>query len=547
MIAAPVRRKRKSAPPSPSPVAATRWAMIFLACAGLVLQALIESSQTNLVTAFIAAASSILTAIYVFRRRVMSATPISSLIVFGLGFTLLLGPLIFQTLDWRAITFNLDRPVASVSTAAVASFLACLTHAIYRGFPPFGMASQALARTVHEALFVFRTPTNAQLWLMGFISLAATWSTATTEAGLAVEYGNAGGKLLQAFTPFALAPALIPIAPYLFPTSAPGRKNWIPLAAYFGLVLLLAFARNSRGGFAVIVFVLLLCLAVAVWTGRLRLGRRAAIGGLAALMVGLPAMSFLSDLSTAMLINRSVRDDLSATTLIQRTLETAGDRATLENYRAQSSILDNRFNEIYIDNDFFQRLTLLKFLDLNLRHTQGITESQRDYARHNFGQQLLKFMPTPLLNRLGLDVDKRTLQFSGGDLYRFIASRGALGSYITGSALADGLAIMGVLFWPLLMGLALISFVVYDAFCRSGGWGLFVSPVILFQLDRLFMFSLNGDNLAGVIGSLLRGYPQSLLLYAGMFLFTAIVTSPFARVGGTHLRPSPTSRHRPAR
>lgn len=106
---------------------------------------------------------------------------------------------------------------------------------------------------------------------------------------------------------------------------------------------------------------------------------------------------------------------------------------------------------------------------------------------------------------------------------------------------------MGVLFWPLLMGLALISFVVYDAFCRSGGWGLFVSPVILFQLDRLFMFSLNGDNLAGVIGSLLRGYPQSLLLYAGMFLFTAIVTSPFARVGGTHLRPSPTSRHRPAR
>lgn len=543
MSAPLVRGQRRPAPGAPSPVAATRSAIIALACGGVLFQALIEPSQTNLATAFIAAASSILTALYVFRRGAMTVTPISSLIVFGLGFTLLLGPLIFQTLDWRPIAFNLDAPVVSVGTAALASLLACLTHTIYRAFPPFGMASQALARSVHTALFAFRAPTNGQLWLMGFIGLVATWTTGTGEAKQAIEFGDAGGKLLQAFTPFVLAPAFTVVAPYLFPTRAAGRPNWGLLVAYFGLILLLAFARNSRGGFAVIIFVLVLCLAVAVWTGQLKLDRRAALGGLAALLIGLPAMSVLSDLSTAMLINRSIRDGVSATALIQRTLETAGDRAALESYRAQTSVIDNRYNEVYIRSDLFQRLTLLKFLDLNIRHMQGITESQRHYARHIFGQRLVANLPTPAINLLGLDVDKSALQFSGGDVYRFIGGRGSLGSYVTGSALADGQAIMGLLFWPFLMGVALLSFVIYDAFCRfAGGWGLFVSPAILFQLDRLFMFGLNGDNLAGVIGGLLRGYPQSLLLYAGLFLFTAIVTAPFTRSRRLPAIPAATSR-----
>ena len=531
---------------APSPVAATRSGIVGLSCASVLLQVFIDPSQTNLATAVIAGVSSILTALYVFRRGVMTLTPISSLIVFGLGFTLLLGPLIFQTLDWRPIAFNLDAPVAAVGTAAFASLLACLTHAIYRAFPPFGIASQALARTVHTALFVFRAPTNLQLWLMGFIGLAATWTTGTADAKQAVEYGDVGGKLLQAFAPFVLAPAFVVIAPYLFPSRAAKQPNWIPLLAYFGLVLLLAFARNSRGGFAVILFVLILCLALAVWAGRLKLDRRAALGGVAALVIGLPALSVLSDLSTAMLINRSVRNEVSATDLIDRTLATAGDRATLENYRAKASIIDNRYNEIYIDSDFLGRLTLLKFLDLNIRHSQGITESQRDYARYIFGQRLLANLPTPVLTRLGLDVNKSALQFSGGDVYRFIASRGAMGAYVTGSALADGLAIMGLLFWPFLMGLALASFVINDAFVRyGGGWGLFISPAILLHVDRLFMFGLNGDNLAGVIGGLLRVYPQSLVLYAGLFLVTGIVSGVFSR--SDRLRVPASTPFRPGR
>ena len=521
---------RGPAPKVPSPVATTRSVIVALTCTSVLLQVFIDPSQTNLATAVIAGVSSILTALYVFRRGVMTVTPISSLIVFGLGFTLLLGPLTFQTLDWRPIAFNLDAPVAAVGTAAFASLLACLTHAIYRALPPCGIASQALARTVHTALFVFRTPTNVQLWLMGFIGIAATWTTGTADAGQAVEYGDVGGKLLQAFSPFILAPAFIVIAPYLFPSRAAKPPNWIQLLAYFGLVLVLAFARNSRGGFAVILFVLILCLATAVWTGRLKPDRRAALGGLAAIVIGLPALSFLSDVSTAMLIHRSARNEVSATELIERTLETAGDPIALKNYRAKASIIDNRYNEIYIASDFLGRLTLLKFLDLNIRHTQGITESQKDYARHIFVQRLLANLPTPVLTRIGLDVDKSTLKFSGGDVYRFIASRGEKGAYVTGSALADGLAIMGLLFWPFLMVLALVSFVINDAFVRYGsGWGLFISPAILFQVDKLFMFGLNGDNLANVIGGLLRGYPQSLLLYAGLFLVTGMMSGVSTR------------------
>jgi hypothetical protein len=511
-------------------------------------QAIIEPSPTNLATALIASLSSILTALYVFRRSVMSVTPISSLMVFGLSFTLLLGPLVFQTLDWRPIAFNLDAPVTAVALAAFASLLACLTHAIYRAFPLFGQARQALAGSVHSALFVFRAPTNGQLWLMGFIGLIATWTTGTSEASAAIEFGNAGGKFLQAFKPFMLAPALIPVAPYLFRAGKISKLDWTALAGYFGLVLVVAFAQNSRGAFAFLLLVVLLSVAIAFWTGQLRLDRRTSIAAVAAVVVGLPALSFLSDLSTAMLVTRAVRSEVSATTLVRETIATVGDKDALENYRNQTSIIDNRYNEIYIRNDFFQRLTLLKFLDLNVRHTRDITESQRDFARYKSGQRLLALLPTPVISLLGLDVDKRTLQHSGGDVYRFLAARGSMGGYVTGSSLPDGLVILGPMFWPFLMILALASFVINDAFCRRvAGLGLLVSPVILFQLDRLFMFGLNGDELAVVIAGLLRTYPQNLLIYAGMFLFTAVVSGPFERNRGLQARPAAPYRPRQAR
>jgi hypothetical protein len=521
-----------------SPVAWTRSAIIGLACLGLLFQALIDPSPTNLATALIAGLSSVLTALYVFRSRVMSVKPISSLIVFGLNFTLLLGPLIFQTLDWRAIAFNLDAPVTSVTMAAFASLLACLTHTIYRAFPLFGQASRALAGSVHTALFVFRAPTNGQLWLMGLIGLIATSTGNTFEARSAIEFGNIGGKFLQAFQVFVVAPAFIPIASYLFREGNVRRVHWIPLAFYFGLVVLISFSQNSRAAFAFFLLALFLSLAIAFWTGKLSLDRRTIIVALAALFVGLPALNFLSDLSTAMLVNRSARYEVSASTLVQETLETVGDKDALENYRTQNSIIDNRYNEIYIRNDFFQRLTVLKFLDLNVRHTRDVTDSQRDYARYKAGQRLLALLPTPVLSLFGLDVDKRNLLHSGGDVYRFLAARGSLGGYVTGSTLADGLVILGPLFWPFLMLMSLVSFIIHDAFCRRAlGLGLFVSPVILFQLDRLFISGLNGDDLAVVIAGLLRTYPQNLLIYAGLFMITALVTGPFERNRGLQARP----------
>lgn len=521
-----------------SPVASTRSVVVGLACLGFLFQAIIEPSPTNLATALIAGLSSILTALYVFRRSVMSVTPISSLMVFGLSFTLLLGPLVFQTLDWRPIAFNLDAPVTAVAMAAFASLLACLTHAVYRAFPLFGQASRALAGSVHSALFVFRAPTNGQLWLMGFIGLIATWTTNSAEASAAIEFGNAGGKFFQSFTPFMLAPALIPVAPYLFRTGKISRLDWIALAGYFGLVLVVAFSQNSRARFAFLLLVVLLSVAIAFWTGQLKLDRRTSMAALAAVVVGLPALSFLSDLSTAMLVTRAVRSEISATTLVQETIATVGDKDALENYRTQTSIIDNRYNEIYIRNDFFQRLTVLKFLDLNVRHARDVTESQRDYARYKSGQRLLALLPTPVLSFFGLDVDKRTLLHSGGDVYRFLAARGSLGGYVTGSTLADGLVILGPLFWPFLMLMSLVSFIIHDAFCRRAlGLGLFVSPVILFQLDRLFISGLNGDDLAVVIAGLLRTYPQNLLIYAGLFMITALVTSPFERNRGLQARP----------
>lgn len=517
-----------------SPVDATRNLIIVLAGACIVVQTVIEPSWVNFATALFAGASSILTALYVFRRAVMIPTPISGLIVFGLSFTLLFGPLVFQTLDWRPITFNLDAPVRSITIAAFASFVSCVAHAAYRGFAPFVVARDALATHIHARLMIFKTPSSLQLWMMGFIGLAAMWASGTSEAQQSIEYGNVGGKFLQGLTPFMIAPALIPFSSYLFRATKRYNPQWWLISGYFILVLAAAFARNSREAFAVFLFAIVLCLMLAIWSGRMQFDRRMVIAGVAALVLGIPAMGMLSNISTAMLITRSERAELSAIALLQRTIETASDSALIENHRQVSSVVTAGLNWNYIDNPFFERLTLLKFLDLNVKHAEGITSYNRDYARYVFSQRVIAILPTPVIEYLNLNVDKSALRFSGGDVYSFLASRSELGGYLTGSAIVDGMVIMDLMFWPFLFVFSALSFIVYDAFSRSaGGLGIFFSPAILFTLDRLFMFGLNGENLADMFSAILRVYPQTLILYAVLFTSTAFAATRLSRGGAT--------------
>jgi hypothetical protein len=518
-------------PQTPRYVCLGIWAAL-ICC--VVAQVFIDASYVNLCAVLIAAIGGAVTSAYLFRTGVFAQAPISSLMIFGLNFTLVTGPLIFQTLDWRSFTFNLDVPLKTIGIAVSLSLLALITHLFYRGSPSVRQLRAAFGVRVLSPFGVFRPPSDAQLWMMGFIGLAAMWFTGTPEAKAGIEYGDVSGKFFQALIPFTVAPFLIPAAGALF---RPGRSTtampWLLLAGYFALLLGVALARNSRGAFSSVLLVLGLCLLLAALMRGLRIERRAVAAIVIVGAMGVPLLGALSDVSTAMLINRSARDEVSAPELMRRTMEVMGDKQALELYRARSEIISAGYSEVYIRNNFFQRLTLLKFLDLTLKNSEQLSEDQTAYARQAFVNKLIGVLPTPVISAFGLKVDKRDLRYSGGDLYRFLASRGRLGGFVTGSAIADGLVLMGPLFWPACVLFFGVSFFLFDAYTRPiRNFGLIVSPVVLMGLDRLLMFGLNGESVAGTLSQLIRGYPQSLLLYSALFFVTLGISSVLAVAPG---------------
>ncbi len=499
--------------------------------AAIVLAALVQivigPGMANVFAAVVSAAIGIVVIQYVVRRKGFVRFPISSMMMLGLNVSGTTGPLVFQSLAGREVTYNILMPVQTFGLAAGVAALAVAVHALYRNLAPVQRARAEISRALFGRIGLMTTPSAIQLWIMGFVGLACLWSVGRPAA--TVEYGDSGGKLLAALTPLATAPFLIPLLPYLFcHRGRPGARSSLMLLGYFGLVVGVAVACNSRAAFAMVIVVAGLCLAIALSSGRMTLTRRGLIVGVAVVALGLPTMTVLLDVSTAMLIARANRGEASSSDLVRTSIAVFDNKPVLHAFRERSAIVGSGYNEVYIDNAFVQRSTTIKYLDLNLYQSRDLSPDQVETARAVAGDRALSILPTPVIAALGIDFDKAQVAYSGGDLYRFLSGRGPVGGFTTGSALADGLVVFGPLFWPIFAAFAFASFFLHDLFSVSSAGRLaFVSPSVLMSVHTLFTAGLVGENVAGALGGLVRVYPQTILLYLLIFHASLIVSLPF--------------------
>lgn len=480
-----------------------------LAAAG---QLLIDSDAVNALAVLLVTASVIGTMQYLERTHAFDDAPISSLAVLGLCVTTQWASLMAQTLAGNGLVEGLKMPLETFSMLFVVQALAVGSHGLYRRFQPLRVVRGAIAEAVAAPLGLYRPPSPTALWLMSLIG-AGSLAVGSAEAG------DAGGKLFQAFAVFAWLPAMIPILYARYGSAYCRISAQIPLLAGYALLLVgIGLARNGRS--LMIVGPIQLLLVMLIYG--LRDHRPATRRWVATLVAGALAAGLFTfaarDLATAMVVVRDQRETMQPLDLLQETVAALGDRGKLELYRDSEAGMSRFevYDEIYLDNPLLARFSETKFHDNMLAILEQLNEEERASIGEVTWMKTLAQLPQPLLNRLGIAVDKERYEFSMGDYYRSMTENEQyLGGYAIGSIWTDMLAVFD--WWAPLVAVLIfvpvyISLDILSRIDRDGG--LELSPLAVCIAWSVFLYGLSADSLAARIAFFVRDHPQRLLLYA---------------------------------
>jgi hypothetical protein len=292
----------------------------------------------------------------------------------------------------------------------------------------------------------------------------------------------------------------------------------------------MAVLMNARGVFGEILLLGLLSYGLALTTRRLVLSRRALVYVCAGGIAMIPVMLAAHDLATAMVIAREARSTQNLSYVFRETVSAYGDKAALRRYREENQQSMSTggvsgYSEAYFESEFLARLSITKFTDLTMTVSRRLTDSDRAYVREVASQQIVALLPTPMLRLLGIEVDKRNLEFSTGDVYEAIASNRQLGSRLTGSTVTT-VRDLTPWFWPLIViPLSLFVFVMVDTMAISvrGVWSLSVPGFML--MPPIFQASLVADSLATSISIVTRTLITVIVVYSALLLVGRMLQS----------------------
>ncbi len=515
-----------------------RGVRLLVYCSGgaislILLQAIIEPTVMNIYCSVLCAIAGAVTLLHVLRRQIVNRFPISSMAILGFAITTYALPLLVQTLSWRPLIYNLlvPRQVFEATTAFQAVIL--LAHLTYANTRFLQVPSHWLARSVLRPIWIFRTPRPLEFWGLGLTGLIATWISRIL-FGDAVEFGNVGGKFLQALVPFIVAPFFIPLRRYYLDRDIPNPPATIPLLlGYFGLVLLTAVFFNARAIFAVCIFTILFAVTMMVIMGRMQFSRRAKTMMAAAALLTIPVAGIAQDLATAMQVARLLRGKADPTQIAVETFRAFGDKGRLEAMRRDDASMTmesgfSGFSEIYLENEFFQRLTYTKYTDLTMAASLRLTDFQRAQIRNDAKESIMAILPTPIIKALGLSVNKANRDFSTGDVYANLAFNQELGGYRTGSSITNAIDVLDM-FWPLVIFvICIILFIQFDSFCLAVDGRMMVSAISFVLLYEIIVRGLVYESFRNLVDSATRAYIQQIFVYTVLTFGMRVALAPLS-------------------
>jgi hypothetical protein len=355
---------------------------------------------------------------------------------------------------------------------------------------------------------------------LGFMGVAARLYVYAQGYGLIV-YGDVVGKFMVGVTDLMYAPLCL-LFPTLLRISVPAvtkKMVW----CYTVFIFLLNFATNSRMEVLTPIVILVLLFLLHVLNDNIDVKRIVSPVKIAIFAVlFIFGLSFLSDVSLAMLANRGIRGDIEWTTLINETVETYQDERVMRILRSETAKEERSatsyaagWDETYLDNFMLNRYGNMRITDETLYYVNKIGW-MNEKMQKDFSDRLWALLPTPLLTALNISINKEKLKYSRGDL---LASK-HLGGYRVISHVGDGLATFGYWYFLIQWILFFLVFKLLDCFVFYSKSGIMYSALGLMNIFAFLGLFRNANGCFNEVNFCVRGFWQLCFIY--ILFFTVI-------------------------
>ena len=506
-------------------------ASVILALAGL--QCIISPTTLNFLCVVIIVVAVIAGYHFLLRKEVVGNFPLTGTMILFFSLASLTVPLIAKTLEWEPVIYKLQVPLETFGySACIFAALLC-SHLIYRNSSFLQRFRQTISLRILKPLRAFEPMQSDQIWILGILGLVTSIFLVATGAGADGE-GTTASKILAPLGAFAYAPFLIPFRFLLSPEKVDlSRKESVRLLAYFGVLSLVAIADNSRGGIAFVVSSLGCFWLFGFFAGRLPASYRSRKLGILLVLFTIFLTPLVSTLFLGMEIARNYRGKVSATELLAKSVEASFDSQAVQAYLVERSGDGEGWTELYSHNVIMSRFIMTKFHDNELALQKNLVPSDRAKFWNFEIYRFVSIIPGPILEKLGITVDKASLMPSDADYLNYLSTGADPEGYKTTSGLASNQLLFGDIFRSSLMVIlaTLPLFAVVDALTlrlRSTGIDgegqpssrrvqVYFSPIPLLSAWSILYVNLLTSSSFSILSYLLRGFPQIVIFYFIVF------------------------------
>lgn len=513
-------------------------AIFVVAFLSFAAQFFIDFTVLNISAACIVLTSTLITLCYFRWSEAYVRYPLSSFSIFGLLVTTQLGALVAQFILWTSLTKDLRVPIETFSYLLMFQITAILAHAFYRMLANTKSTKPSILRYLLDKMGLYKTPSILAVWMMGVIGLASAL----------LAKGDGGSKVANGIQFIMWLPFIIPVyRARLGKEYCNAKLNYILLGLYSLAILAVGIVFNARG-FMLNGFV---TLGSVIFLEALRSKTKFTAPQLFKiflLIVVCVAASFpLSDLSTAMVVTRGDRGKISNMKLAENTFDVlTTKRELIQKYREQGKIdlARSSYDETYIQNPLLARFAMTKFADNMFYFGAKLDDEQvNDLAQFSFNS-LAAILPAPMLKIKWLDVnvDKNEYAYSTGDHIVMLATGIPPGGFKTGSAFGQGFTMFGYFYVFIYFVICLVMFYVKDLFSYKTATGaVMIAPVGLFGIYGIFLSGINTESMQQYVSDIVRGTPQSIILYVSIFQFARLVDWMWKSVSKSELKNKKTA------
>lgn len=469
---------------------------------------------------------------FFFKKKIILEHPFSFLTFLSMFLARYL-PLPATLIEGKPITYGFETPYQTFFWETIMFFVCSL--AFYTAIRTKSNSNNAIQRTLRSLSF-FRTDATT-LWLLGVIGLVVRIQQLSVAED--VQFGDVNNKFLAGLVYLQYSP-IIMLFPTLSGINFNKRRNlfvWL----YTGFIFIASFATNSRQSMIYPIFTIMLLFFLYILKDNINIFRiLSASKIIIILVVAFFGLDLLSDISIAMLANRSIRSDISRAELFDKTVETLQNDEVMN--RLRNASLEKRSNigsyyigwdETYLNNFMLNRYGNMRVSDQTLYYADkiGFANSR---MQDSFFDKVLAIYPLPVLSTLGIKLDKNKLLYSPGDmLYMIGGGSNALGGYRVTSLIADGLATFGYLCFPILYILLFTSFKLLDCLVYYSKNGIVYSTLGLISVfDFLGMFR-NSISCSVPVAFILREFWQLCVTFWIIVFLIKLI--PFKRKSSTNI------------